>query len=109
LRIEVVNGLNNICYCIFSVYLVTGTKNPDISEEGTFRISKLFFYITTRGTLKDNQTRFLGPFHWTHIVSQAAVVSCQLYFDGVTSAAEITLPISIKMVHGPRLQNMTKN
>jgi hypothetical protein len=36
-----------ICYCIFSVYLVTGTKNPDISEEGTFRISKLIFYITT--------------------------------------------------------------
>jgi hypothetical protein len=26
-----------------------------------------------RGTLKDGQTRFLGPFHWTHIVSQAAV------------------------------------
>jgi hypothetical protein len=26
-----------ICYCIFGVYLVTGTKNPDISEEGTFR------------------------------------------------------------------------
>jgi hypothetical protein len=40
-------------------YLVTGTKNPDISEEKTFRISKLFFYITTRGTLKDGQTRFL--------------------------------------------------
>jgi hypothetical protein len=48
LRIEVVNGKKHICYCIFSVYLVTGTKNPDISEEGTFRISKLFFYITTR-------------------------------------------------------------
>jgi hypothetical protein len=29
-----------ICYSIFGVYLVTGTKNPDISEEGTFRISK---------------------------------------------------------------------
>jgi hypothetical protein len=73
LQIEVVNGKKPICYCIFSVYLVTGTKNPDISEEGTFRISKLFFYIITRGTLKDGQTRFLGPFHWTHIVSQAAV------------------------------------
>jgi hypothetical protein len=24
-------------------------------------------------TLKDGQTRFMGPFHWTHIVSQAAV------------------------------------
>jgi hypothetical protein len=67
LRIEVVNGKKPICYCIFSVYLVTGTKNLDISEEGTFRISKLFFYITTMGTLKDGQTRFLGPFHWTHI------------------------------------------
>jgi hypothetical protein len=32
-----------ICYCIFRVYLVTGTKNPDISQEGTFRISKLIF------------------------------------------------------------------
>jgi hypothetical protein len=28
---------------MFSVYLVTGTKNPDISEEGTFRISKINF------------------------------------------------------------------
>jgi hypothetical protein len=37
------------------VYLVTGTKNPDISQEGTFRISKLIFYITTRSTLKDGQ------------------------------------------------------
>jgi hypothetical protein len=64
-----------ICYCIFGVYFVTGTKNPDISEEGTFRISKLIFYITARGTLKDGQTQFFGPFHWTHIaciVSQAA-------------------------------------
>jgi hypothetical protein len=59
LRIEVVNGKKNICYYIFGVYLVTGTKNPDISKEITFRISKLFFYITTRGTLKDGQTRFL--------------------------------------------------
>jgi hypothetical protein len=59
LRIEVVNSKKNICYCIFVVYLVTGTKNPDISEKGTFRISKLFFYITTRGTLKDGQTRFM--------------------------------------------------
>jgi hypothetical protein len=72
LRIEVVNGKKPICYCIFSVYLVTGTKNPDISEEGTFRILKLFFYITTRGILKDGQTQFFGPFHWTQIVSQAA-------------------------------------
>jgi hypothetical protein len=57
LRIEVVNDKNFICYyCIFGVYLVTGTKNPDICQEGTFRISKLFFYITTRGTLKDGQT-----------------------------------------------------
>jgi hypothetical protein len=40
LRIEVVYGKFFICYCIFGVYLVTGTKNPDISEEGTFRISK---------------------------------------------------------------------
>jgi hypothetical protein len=37
LRIEVVNGQNNICYCIFRVYLVTGTKNPDISQEGIER------------------------------------------------------------------------
>jgi hypothetical protein len=58
---------------MFGVYLVTRTINPDISEKGTFRISKIFFYIITRGTLKDGQTRFLGPFHWTHIVSQAAV------------------------------------
>jgi hypothetical protein len=34
---------------------------------------KIIFYITTRGTLKDGQTRFLRLFHWTHIVSQAAV------------------------------------
>jgi hypothetical protein len=27
---------NIICYCIFGVYLVTGTKIPDISQEGTF-------------------------------------------------------------------------
>jgi hypothetical protein len=47
LRIEVVNGKNIICYCIFGVYFVTGTKNPDISEKKTFRISKLIFYITT--------------------------------------------------------------
>jgi hypothetical protein len=59
LRIEVVNGKKNICYCIFGVYVVTGTKNPNISGKKTFRISKLFFYITTRGTLKDGQTRFL--------------------------------------------------
>jgi hypothetical protein len=52
-----------ICYCIFGVYLVTGTKNPDISQEETFRISKLIFYITTRGTLKDGQTRFLRVCH----------------------------------------------
>jgi hypothetical protein len=63
MQIEVVNGKKHICYCIFSVYLVTGTKNPDISEEGTFRISKIIFFITTRGTLKDGQTQFLGPFH----------------------------------------------
>jgi hypothetical protein len=37
MRIEVVNGQNNICYCIFRVYLVTGTKNPDISQEGIER------------------------------------------------------------------------
>jgi hypothetical protein len=36
------------CYSIFGVYFVTGTKNPDISKEGTFRILKLFFYITTK-------------------------------------------------------------
>jgi hypothetical protein len=39
LRIEVFNGKKNICYCIFGVYLVTGTKYPDISQERTFRIS----------------------------------------------------------------------
>jgi hypothetical protein len=73
LRIELVNSKKNICYCIFRVYLVTGAKNPDISQEGTFRISKIIFYITTRGTLKDGQTQFLGLFFWTHIVSQVAV------------------------------------
>jgi hypothetical protein len=73
LRIDVVNGKKNICYSIFGVYFVTGTKNPDISEEGTFRISKLIFYITTRGTLKDGQTQFLRIFLGTHIVSQVAV------------------------------------
>jgi hypothetical protein len=73
LRIEVVNGKKHICYCIFSVYFVTGTKNPDISQEGTFRISKKIFFITTRGTLKDGQTQFCGLFFWTHIVSQVAV------------------------------------
>jgi hypothetical protein len=39
--------LLNICYCIFSVYLVSGTKNPDISQEATFRISKLFLVFIT--------------------------------------------------------------
>jgi hypothetical protein len=73
LRIEVVNGKKFICYCIFRVYLVTGTKNPDISQEGTSRISKKIFFITTRGTLKDSQTQFCGLFLWTHIVSQVAV------------------------------------
>jgi hypothetical protein len=29
LRIEVVNSKKPICYFIFSVYFVTGTKNPD--------------------------------------------------------------------------------
>jgi hypothetical protein len=29
-----------ICYYIFEVFGVTRTKNPDISQEGTFRISK---------------------------------------------------------------------
>jgi hypothetical protein len=43
LQIEVVNGKKHICYCIFSVYLVTGTKNPDISQEETFRISNFLF------------------------------------------------------------------
>jgi hypothetical protein len=62
------------CYSIFGVYFVTGTKNPDISKEGTFRILKLFFYITTRGTLKDGQTQFLRIFFGTHIVSQVAVI-----------------------------------
>jgi hypothetical protein len=46
------------CYCIYSVYLVTGTKKPDISEERTFQISKIIFFITTRGTLKDGKTQF---------------------------------------------------
>jgi hypothetical protein len=54
LWIEVVYGKFFICYCIFGVYLLTGTKNPDISKEGTFRISIFFVYITTRGTLKDD-------------------------------------------------------
>jgi hypothetical protein len=60
LRIEVVNGKTNICSCIFGVYLVTGTKNPDISQKVTFRISKLFFYSTT--TLKGGQPQFFGYF-----------------------------------------------
>jgi hypothetical protein len=62
-----------ICYCIFGVYFVTKTNNPDISHEGTFRISKLFFYITTRGTLKDVQPQFLRLFDKTHFVSLSAV------------------------------------
>jgi hypothetical protein len=40
-------------------------------EHSGFQI--FFFYINTRGTLKYGQTRFLGPFHWTHIAFQAAV------------------------------------
>jgi hypothetical protein len=71
LRIEVVYGKKMICYCIFRVYLLTGTKNPNISQEGAFRNTKLFFYNTTRGTLKDGQTQFLRIFLGTHIVSQA--------------------------------------
>jgi hypothetical protein len=73
LRIEVVNGNFVIYYCVFRVYLVTGTKKPDISQEGTSRIPKLFFYMTTRGTLKDGQTQFLRLFIGTHNVSQVAV------------------------------------
>jgi hypothetical protein len=80
LRIAVVNGKKHICYCIFSVYLVTGTKNPDISQEGTFRISKKIFFITTRGTLKDGKTQFCGLFFWTHIVSQVAVPPQPTFF-----------------------------
>jgi hypothetical protein len=81
LRIDVVNGKKNICYSIFGVYFVTGTKNPDISEKGTFRISKLIFYITTRGTLKDGQTQFLRIFLGTHIVSQVAVATMRKYLE----------------------------
>jgi hypothetical protein len=33
------SGLFSGSYCIFGVYLVTGTKNTDISEEGTFQSS----------------------------------------------------------------------
>jgi hypothetical protein len=51
LRIEV-------CYCIFGVYFVTGTKNPDISKEGTFRIS--IFFITTKMAKPDFWYHFIG-------------------------------------------------
>jgi hypothetical protein len=61
------------CYCIFGVYFVTGTKHPDISQEGTSKIPKLIFYITTLHSLKDGQTQFLRLFFGTHIVSQVAV------------------------------------
>jgi hypothetical protein len=44
LRIEVVNGKKHICYCIFSVYLVTGTKNTDISQEQCSGFQKNYFY-----------------------------------------------------------------
>jgi hypothetical protein len=60
-RIEVVNRKINICYCIFGVYLVTGTKNPDISQEETFRIPN--FFISPLGVLeKMAKPYFLGYF-----------------------------------------------
>jgi hypothetical protein len=76
------------CYCIFRVYLVTGTKNPDISQEGTFRISKrwpnpipkLFFYITTLHSLKDGQTQFLRLFFGTHIASFPSAYASNIYY-----------------------------
>jgi hypothetical protein len=49
---------------------MTGTKNPDISQEGTFRISKLFFYTTT----KRCPNPIFEVISWTHIFSQAAAV-----------------------------------
>jgi hypothetical protein len=50
LPIEVTNG-KKINYCIFRVYLVTGTKNPDISQEGTSRIPK-YFFLSRPGVLQ---------------------------------------------------------
>jgi hypothetical protein len=73
LQIEVVNGKNNICYCLFGVYLVTGTKNLPRRNIPDFKIKFL-------SPLRDGQTRFLGPFHWTHVVSKAAVSPKSLLF-----------------------------
>jgi hypothetical protein len=39
-----------------------------------YQKKKDMFNVCFRGTLKDGQTQFLGLFHWTHIVSQAAVL-----------------------------------
>jgi hypothetical protein len=78
-------------YCIFGVYLVTGTKNPDISQEGTFRISKLLFYITT---LKDGQC---NPDFWGHFIGltssprpagrQGGPLRLNIYFFGNSDTA----------------------
>jgi hypothetical protein len=50
-----------------------------------FRISKYFFYITTRGTLKDGQTQFLRLFLGTHIVSQVAHIMLRDELTQMTS------------------------
>jgi hypothetical protein len=45
LGIKVINGKKNICYCIFGVYLVTGTNNPDISPRSNIpEFQNIFLY-----------------------------------------------------------------
>jgi hypothetical protein len=45
----------------------------------------IFFYITTRATLKLPNPIFLGLFHLTHIVSQAAGCVVVLFTSGRNS------------------------
>jgi hypothetical protein len=65
LRIEVGNGKQNICYSIFGVYLVTVTNYPDISQEGTFRITIFFYHhalhFDPRVRERQNDFRFWIP------------------------------------------------
>jgi hypothetical protein len=49
LRIEVVNGIFFICYCIFGVYFVTVTKNPDIPKKEHSRFHFfLYHHLSSR-------------------------------------------------------------
>jgi hypothetical protein len=52
-----------ICYCIFGVYLVTGTKNPDIRRRNVPDFKINFFITTALGVLyKMGKPNYLDTF-----------------------------------------------